>query len=132
MVPPMARPKRIACSTAPRFSTGSTPGSAMSTAEAWVFASAPNAVEAAEKILLRVRSCAWVSMPTTTSQATRLPRFAAQQLAVPAAVDEERLEVGPRTALLPAVLGRKPRGVADLAPRDAAAPPGETQATLHR
>ena len=33
--------------------------------------SAPKAVAAAEKILLRVRSCACVSMPTTTSQATR-------------------------------------------------------------
>ena len=30
----------------------------------------PKAVDAAEKILLRVRSCACVSMPTTTSQAT--------------------------------------------------------------
>src|SRR5436190_7821409 len=69
MVAPMARPKRMACSTAARFSTGSVPGSAMSTAEACVLGSAPKALAAAEKILLRVRSCAWVSMPTTISQA---------------------------------------------------------------
>ena len=53
---PTARPKRIACSTAPWFTTGSTPGKAMSTAEACVFGCAPKAVDAAEKILLRVRS----------------------------------------------------------------------------
>src|SRR3954466_3489774 len=69
MVAPTARPKRMACSTAARFSTGSVPGSAMSTAEACVLGGAPNALAAAEKILLLVRSCAWVSMPTTISQA---------------------------------------------------------------
>src|SRR3954447_6472571 len=75
MVAPTARPKRMACSTAARFSTGSVPGSAMSTAEACVLGSAPKALAAAEKILLLVRSCAWVSMPTTISQAIVLPRL---------------------------------------------------------
>jgi hypothetical protein len=37
-------------STAPRFSTGSTPGSAMSTALAWVLGAAPKAVLLPEKI----------------------------------------------------------------------------------
>ena len=43
-VAPMARPNLIAHSTAPLFNTGSTPGSAMSTAHAWVLGSAPKAV----------------------------------------------------------------------------------------
>ena len=78
MVAPTASPKRIACSTAARFKTGSTPGSAISTAEAWVLGGAPKAAAAAEKILLRVLSCAWVSMPMTTSQLTAsAPRRAA-------------------------------------------------------
>jgi hypothetical protein len=34
-----------------------------------VFGGAPKAVDAPENILLRVRSWAWVSMPTTTSHA---------------------------------------------------------------
>src|SRR5215468_3221137 len=70
MVPPTARPKRIARSTAPRFATGSVPGSAMSTAEACVFGAAPKAVAAPENIFERVESCAWVSRPTTISQST--------------------------------------------------------------
>jgi len=53
--------------TASRFITGSVPGSARSTAQAWVFGSAPNAVGARLKILLFVASCAWVSKPITTS-----------------------------------------------------------------
>ena len=73
IVPPTARPKRIARSTAPRFSTGSTPGSAMSTAEACVFGAAPNAVDAPEKIFDAVDSCACVSSPMTTSQLMRAP-----------------------------------------------------------
>ena len=54
MVAPTASPNRIARSTAPRFATGSTPGSAMSTALACVFGAAPNAVDAPEKIFDRV------------------------------------------------------------------------------
>src|SRR5690554_1373112 len=65
---PMARPKRMARSTAPRLRTGSTPGSAMSTALAWRLGSAPKAVEAPEKILDAVFSWAWTSSPMTTSQ----------------------------------------------------------------
>jgi hypothetical protein len=48
--------------------TGSTPGSARSTGEAWVLGAAPNAVDAPEKIFERVASCTWVSSPITTSQ----------------------------------------------------------------
>src|SRR5688500_5581880 len=65
---PIARPKRMARSTAPRFATGSVPGSARSTADACVFGSAPNAVAARLKILLAVDSWVWVSKPMTTSQ----------------------------------------------------------------
>jgi len=63
MVPPTASPNRIARSTAPRFATGSTPGSAMSTALAWVFGAAPNAVDDPENIFDAVESCAWVFQP---------------------------------------------------------------------
>ncbi len=66
-VAPTARPKRIARSTAPRLATGSVPGRARSTADAWVLGAAPNAVEAPLKIFERVESWAWVSMPITTS-----------------------------------------------------------------
>ena len=67
IVAPTARPKRIARSTAPRFITGSVPGSARSTADAWVLGSAPKAVEAPLKIFDRVESWACVSKPMTTS-----------------------------------------------------------------
>src|SRR5499427_9630929 len=67
---PVASPKRIARSTAPRFSTGSTPGSARSITVACVLGAPPNAVDAPENILLTVESCACVSRPITTSQLT--------------------------------------------------------------
>jgi hypothetical protein len=70
--PPTARPKRMARSTAPRFSTGSTPGRAMSTAQACVFGAAPKAVDAPEKIFEAVLSWAWVSSPMTISQSAKL------------------------------------------------------------
>ena len=57
----------MAHSTAFLFSTGNTPGSAMSTAQACAFGAAPKAVEAPEKIFDCVASCAWVSSPITTS-----------------------------------------------------------------
>ena len=57
----------MARSTAPLLSTGSTPGSAMSTAQACVLGAAPNAVEAPEKIFDAVESWACVSSPMTTS-----------------------------------------------------------------
>ena len=53
--------------TAPRFITGNVPGSARSTAQAWVLGSAPKAVAARLNILLWVDSWAWVSKPITTS-----------------------------------------------------------------
>jgi hypothetical protein len=65
----------MARSTAPRFKTGNTPGSAMSTAQAWRLGSAPKAVEAPEKILEAVLSWAWVSRPMTTSQSLRMTGF---------------------------------------------------------
>src|SRR5690348_12370582 len=63
----------MARSTAPPFSTGRTPGSAISTAEACVFGAAPKAVDAPEKIFDAVDSCACVSRPMTTSQVIGLP-----------------------------------------------------------
>src|SRR5262245_11131241 len=66
-LPLTASPKRTAFSTASRLATGSTPGSAMSTALACVLGGAPNAVDAPENIFERVFSCAWVSRPMTIS-----------------------------------------------------------------
>jgi hypothetical protein len=71
-VAPIARPKRMARSTAPLLSTGSTPGRAMSTAQAWALGSAPKAVLAPEKILDCVLSWVWISSPMTTSQSVLL------------------------------------------------------------
>jgi len=49
------------------FSTGSTPGSAMSTALAWVLGAAPKAVLLPEKIFDWVASWVWTSSPITVS-----------------------------------------------------------------
>ena len=57
----------MARSTAPRFITGSVPGSARSTGEACVFGAAPNWVLEPLKIFERVDSWACVSRPMTTS-----------------------------------------------------------------
>ena len=57
----------MARSTAPLFMTGSVPGKAKSTAQAWVLGSAPKAVEARLKILLAVDNWACVSKPMMTS-----------------------------------------------------------------
>src|SRR5712671_1427049 len=95
--PLTARPKRIACSTAARLATGSVPGSAMSSAEACVFGAAPNALGAPENILLRVRSCACVSMPTTISQPAMLS-VRAQQPAMAALVHQQGFQVRLRAA----------------------------------
>lgn len=67
MCEPSASPSLMAHSTAFLFITGSVPGSAMSTAQAWVLGSAPKAVLARLKILDWVASWAWVSKPMTTS-----------------------------------------------------------------
>src|SRR6185369_14600669 len=71
----------MARSTAPRLATGSVPGSARSTGEAWVFAAAPNAVDAPLKIFECVDSCACVSIPITTSKPRIMsaPRSSRQQ-----------------------------------------------------
>src|SRR4029453_13528154 len=58
----------MARSTAPRFRTGSVPGSARSMAEAWVLGGAPKAVAEPLNILASVDSWACVSMPITPSQ----------------------------------------------------------------
>src|SRR5574338_360814 len=94
---PMASPKRMARSTAPRFRTGSTPGRARSTAQAWRLGSAPKAVLAPEKILEAVLSWAWTSSPMTTSQGVRLmsfPSCVARSVAVTAMpIHEDRPEI---------------------------------------
>ena len=56
MAPPTASPNRMARSTAAALATGSTPGSAISTALACVFGGAPNAVDAPENIFDTVES----------------------------------------------------------------------------
>src|SRR5882762_520522 len=135
-----ARPNRIACSTALAFATGSVPGSAMSTAEAWVFGGAPKALEAPENILLCVASWACVSIPTTISQPvtsapffpSRSLRLLAQQLAATAPVDDQRLEVGLRAALRRAVLRHDAHELARLAQRHAATAGGEAQTPFER
>ncbi len=66
-VEPSARPRRMAQATASRFITGSVPGRARSTAQAWVLGSAPKAVGARLKIFDCVASWVWVSKPMTTS-----------------------------------------------------------------
>jgi len=58
----------MAQTTASRLSTGNTPGSAISTAQAWALGAAPKAVAAPENIFDCVCSWAWVSSPITTSQ----------------------------------------------------------------
>src|SRR5216117_25542 len=59
-----------------------------------------------------------------------LPRIAAQQPAIAAPVDQQRLEVALRAALLDAVLRGNAHIVADLAQRDVAAPRAEAQPAL--
>ena len=54
----VARPNLAAIPTTSALSTGKTPGNPRSTAQAWVFGGAPEAVDAPEKILLLVASCA--------------------------------------------------------------------------
>ena len=67
IVAPTATPNAIARSTAPRLGTGSTPGSAMSTADACVLGPAPKAVAAPENIFDTVDNWACVSSPMTVS-----------------------------------------------------------------
>src|SRR5690554_859295 len=64
---PMASPNFTAMRAASLLKTGSTPGSAMSTAHACVFGSAPYLVDAPENALLLVKSCVWISSPMTGS-----------------------------------------------------------------
>src|ERR1700722_859603 len=56
----------IAYSTARLFITGSTPGKPSTTASTWLFGSPPKPLAAPGKILLRVESCTWISIPTST------------------------------------------------------------------
>ena len=58
MSQPRARPVLIAISTTRRFSTGSTPGWPVQTAQVFEFGGEPNEVEQPQKILLAVRSWA--------------------------------------------------------------------------
>ena len=49
------------------LATGRTPGSAMSTAQAWALGAAPKAVAAPEKSLVLVASWTWTSSPIIVS-----------------------------------------------------------------
>ncbi len=62
----------MARATAPRLSTGSTPGRAISTLQACTLGSAPKAMLAPEKILDCVLSWVCTSSPMTTSQSVLL------------------------------------------------------------
>ena len=64
---PSATAVRTACSTARWFSTGSAPGSPRQTGQTWLFGGEPNAVLQPQKILVSVRSWAWISSPMTGS-----------------------------------------------------------------
>jgi len=66
-VAPIASPSLVAMRAASRFITGNTPGSARSTAHAWVFGSAPYCAAAPENSLLLVSSCTCTSRPMTVS-----------------------------------------------------------------
>ena len=66
----------MALFTASLFKTGNTPGKPKSTAQACELASAPYLVEAAEKILEFVLSCAWISKPMTVSHSMVNPPVA--------------------------------------------------------
>lgn len=64
---PNASAARIAYSTARWLSIGSAPGNPRHTGQTWVLGGAPNAVSHPQKILVVVRSCAWISRPMTAS-----------------------------------------------------------------
>ena len=57
----------MAKSTACRLSTGSAPGRPRQTGQTCEFGGAPKAVLQPQKILVRVRSWAWISSPMTGS-----------------------------------------------------------------
>src|SRR5437870_2330782 len=65
---PKALPALIAISTTALFSAGSAPGRPRHTWQTCVLGGAPNSVGQAQKILLRVRSCACTSRPITGSK----------------------------------------------------------------
>src|SRR5512134_1829609 len=62
-------------STARRFRTGSAPGSPRHTGQTCVFGGAPKRVLQPQKILLAVRSCAWISRPITGSKLVNATRW---------------------------------------------------------
>ena len=72
---------RTACATHSRLMTGNMPGIAASTSETCEFGSPPNAVEAPENNFDREFTCAWISMPTTTSQSPVAPLMSFEGLA---------------------------------------------------
>ena len=64
----------MANSTTCRLSTGSTPGIPRQTGQTCELGSPPKAVEQPQKILLRVRSWAWTSIPITSWKAALIRR----------------------------------------------------------
>ena len=72
---------RIACFTHSSLMTGNMPGMAASTSDTWLFCSPPKAVEAPEKSFEFDVTCAWISMPTTTSQSPVAPLISFDGLA---------------------------------------------------
>ena len=53
--------------------TGSMPGIAASTSETWLLGAPPNSVDAPENSFDLEVTCAWTSMPMTTSQSPVAP-----------------------------------------------------------
>ena len=60
-------PVRTACRTHSALITGSIPGIAASTGDTCEFGAPPNSVEAPENSFAFDETCAWTSMPITTS-----------------------------------------------------------------
>src|SRR3954451_21895125 len=83
---PSASAARTPNSTARSFSTGSAPGKPRHTWQSCVFGSAPNRVLQPQKILVAVRSCAWISSPITGSN------VATDVLIVPQSIGDWRLQ----------------------------------------
>ncbi len=66
-------PVRTAWAMQASLMTGSIPGMAASTKATFALGSAPKAVEAPEKSLAFVATCAWTSRPITSSQSALAP-----------------------------------------------------------
>src|SRR5262249_3169487 len=76
------RPVRTACLMHSSLITGSIPGMAASTSDTCELGSPPNAVEAPENSFALEVTCAWTSMPITTSQSPVAPLMSFEGLAL--------------------------------------------------